>query len=77
MLGYLLYEVVDIGVNSAKLTYKGVTFVYHWWYGITYPENPELIEIRKVNARLDKLENLLEYHIDVKDPAIIDCKTIE
>ena len=38
VLGYLLYEAVDLGVNVVKLTYNGARGVYYWWYAMDYPE---------------------------------------
>ena len=38
VLGYLLYEAVDLGINVLKLTYNGVRGTYYWWYDIDYPE---------------------------------------
>ena len=38
VLGYLLYEAVDLGVNVVKITYNGARGVYYWWYDTDYPE---------------------------------------
>jgi len=38
VLGYLLYEAVDLGVNVVKITYNGARGVYYWWYEADYPE---------------------------------------
>ena len=38
VLGYLLYEVVDLGVNAVKITYNGARGFYYWWYDTDYPE---------------------------------------
>ena len=38
VLGYLLYEAVDLGINVVKITYNGARGVYYWWYDIDYPE---------------------------------------
>ncbi len=38
VLGYLLYEAVDLGINVVKITYNGARGVYYWWYDTDYPE---------------------------------------
>ena len=38
VLGYLLYETVDLGINVVKITYNGARGIYYWWYGTDYPE---------------------------------------
>ncbi len=38
VLGYLLYEAVDLGVNVVKITYNGARGIYYWWYDTDYPE---------------------------------------
>lgn len=38
VLGFLLYETIDLGVNIIKLTYNGMRGTYYWWYELDYPE---------------------------------------
>ena len=55
VLGYLLYEAVDLGVNVVKLTYNGARGVYYWWYGMDYPEvEREKRKIRKIRKNEGK-----------------------
>ena len=35
VLGFVLYEAVDVGYNVIKMTYNGVAYTYNWYYGIT------------------------------------------
>uniref|UniRef100_A0A6C0C5Z3 Uncharacterized protein n=1 Tax=viral metagenome TaxID=1070528 RepID=A0A6C0C5Z3_9ZZZZ len=62
VLGYLLYEVVDLGVNVVKITYNGVCGAYYWWYSTDSPEvnhevNHEVIAI--LTNRIEELEKTL------------------
>ena len=38
VLGFILYETVDLGVNVVKITYNGARGIYYWWYDTDYPE---------------------------------------
>jgi hypothetical protein len=71
VLGYLLYETVDLGVNAIKLTYNGVRGVYYWWYDEDYPEvfreKHALDDVEKLIKKIDKLEKLLETKVDAKE----------
>jgi|TARA_R110002012_G_scaffold33311_1_gene97718 hypothetical protein len=64
VLGYLLYEAVDLGVNVVKLTYNGVRGTYYWWYREDYPEvaqeKRKIEDIEKLIAKVERLENILE-----------------
>jgi|TARA_B100000795_G_C22674694_1_gene389322 hypothetical protein len=61
VLGYLLYEVVDLGVNVIKIGYNGSRATYYWWYGIAYPEvQRDTLEVERLTNRLEKLELLLK-----------------
>ena len=64
VLGYLLYEAVDLGIHAIKLTYNGVRGTYYWWYNEDYPEvvqeKRKIADIEKLIAKIEKLENMLE-----------------
>ena len=64
VLGYLLYEAVDLSVNVVKLGYNGIRGVYYWWYDEDYPEveREKLLikDIEVVKERLEKLESQLD-----------------
>lgn len=42
VLGFVLYETVDVGYNLIKMTYSGAAYTYNWYYGIT----PETLETK-------------------------------
>ena len=62
MLGFILYETVDLGVNMLKLTYKGARGAYYWWYDLDYPE---VVESKKKETletliKIDDLEKIIK-----------------
>jgi len=64
VLGYLLYETVDLSVNVIKLGYNGIRGVYYWWYNEDYPEvEREKLLIKGIEVlteRLEKIESQLD-----------------
>ena len=34
VLGFLLYESIDVAVNLVKITYNGISYTYNWYYDI-------------------------------------------
>ena len=61
VLGYLLYEAVDVGVNAIKISYNGLRSVYYWYYGEDYPEvQREKLLIKDIEVLSEKLEKLEE-----------------
>ena len=64
VLGYLLYEAVDLGVNVVKLTYSGARGVYYWWYAMDYPEvereKRALEDMELLTKRIEELEKTLK-----------------
>jgi len=64
VLGYLLYEAVDLGVNVVKITYNGARGVYHWWYATDYPEveREKLVikDMEELTQRIMELEKTLK-----------------
>jgi hypothetical protein len=65
VLGFLLYETVDVGYNLIKLTYNGTTYVYNWYYGI----QPETLEnevqhnedlLKQTQDQIKQLENRIQ-----------------
>mgnify|MGYP000106082075 CR=1 FL=1 len=58
MLGYILYETVDILYHTGKLTVNGVTNIYNWYYDIqdesTMRDN---VRIQMLEKRLEELED--------------------
>jgi len=64
VLGYLLYEAVDLGVNVVKLSYNGARGIYYWWYAMDYPEvEREKLAIKDMEIltlRIAELEKTLK-----------------
>jgi hypothetical protein len=64
VLGYLLYEAVDISVNVVKISYNSISGLYYWYYNDDYPEvkcEQLLIkDIEILNDRIEKLETRLK-----------------
>ena len=60
VLGFIFYEVVDLGVNIAKVAYNGVRGTYYWWYSMDYPEvereNRAIQDMEKLIQRIEELE---------------------
>jgi len=73
MLGYILYESVEITYTVLKLGYNAISGTYNWYYGIDNKtdeqikleklekdeENKDNI-IKNLEERINKLENILE-----------------
>jgi hypothetical protein len=68
VLGYLLYEAVDLGVNVVKITYNGARGVYYWWYEADYPEveREKLVikDMEVLTQRIAELEKTLKNKTD-------------
>ena len=64
VLGFILYETVDLGVNVIKLTYNGARSFYYWWYAMDYPEvereKRAIKDMECLTKRIEELENLLK-----------------
>jgi len=71
VLGYILYETVDLGISAIKLTYRGVRASYYWWYSMDYPEvereNRKIKDIEELSKKLERLEKLLEDKKELMD----------
>ena len=55
VLGFVLYETVDVGYNIIKMTYNGAAYTYNWYYGI----KPETLET-KLERDEDELKQTKE-----------------
>lgn len=64
VLGFLLYETIDLGVNIIKLTYNGMRGTYYWWYELDYPEvaleKKAIEDVEKLTHKLEDIEKLLK-----------------
>jgi hypothetical protein len=68
VLGYLLYEAVDLGINVVKITYNGARGVYYWWYDADYPEvereKRTIVDMEILTKRIAELEKTLKDKTD-------------
>ena len=63
VLGFILYEAVDIVYTVGKLTVNGGKYVYNWYYDIdelNEIENNKDEQIKDLIKRIEYLENKLE-----------------
>tara|TARA_B100001121_G_C18185967_1_gene387876 strand:- start:86 stop:316 length:231 start_codon:yes stop_codon:yes gene_type:complete len=60
VLGFIIYESIDIAYNIGKISYNGVTGLYNWYYDIKSEEKQELERLDKLEDKLDKLTKLFE-----------------
>ena len=59
VLGFILYETVDLVYNVGALTYKGTKYIYQWYYGIKDETVIKEKEIELLRIRIKKLEQQL------------------
>ena len=63
VLGFILYEAVDIVYSVGKLTVNGGKYVYNWYYDIdelNEIENNKDQQMKNLIKRIEYLENKLE-----------------
>ena len=54
VLGFLIYESIDIAYNVSKIGYNSITGIYNWYYQVKNEEE------EKENDRLSRLENKID-----------------
>ena len=69
VLGFLLYEAIDLVYHSGKITYNGVSSVYNWYYGIDNNSLNEKIKhdeetIKMLEDRVENLESIIKKYIE-------------
>ena len=57
VLGFIVYEAVDVVYNVGKIGYNSVTGFYNWYYSV---ETPEVIERKKEMDKIEELENKID-----------------
>ena len=73
VLGFILYETVDLVYNVGSLTYNGTKYIYKWYYGINDETIVKEKEIELLRIRVKNLEKMLltngtsENHKETKD----------
>jgi len=55
VLGYLLYETIDLGFTVCKIGYNSINFIYNWYYDTNHETEMELLE--ELKTRVKELEN--------------------
>ena len=60
VLGFILYETVDLLWNFGGMTYRGSKLIYNWYYNIPTPDDIEINELKKLNDRIAHLEKLIQ-----------------
>lgn len=59
VLGFILYETVDLAYNMGLMTYNGTAYVYRWYYGIDDENTKKEKEIEELRERIAMLEKRL------------------
>lgn len=63
VLGFILYESIDLVYNVGKLSYNAITGTYNWYYGVQSPEvqerEREMTKIEELEAKIDQLTNII------------------
>ena len=72
VLGFLLYEAMDLVYHSGKITYNGASSVYNWYYGIDNSSlNKKITQdeetIKMLEDRIDNLESIIKIYIEDKN----------
>ena len=60
VLGFILYETIDIAYNVSKLGYNSVTGLYNWYYDIKTEDDKEKERLDRLENKIDKLSKLFE-----------------
>ena len=60
VLGFILYETIDIAYNVGKLGYNGVTGLYNWYYDIKTEDDQEKERLDRLENKIDKISRLFE-----------------
>ena len=68
VLGFVLYESIDLAYNVLKLGYNGISGVYNWYYYEPEPETSReqeiLIEMTSLMEKLEELQKELKVKND-------------
>jgi hypothetical protein len=67
VLGFILYESIDLVYHAGKIGYNTVSGAYNWYYGT--PEEPEENKrLKRLENKIDKISKLFEEN-DMKEKA--------
>ena len=73
VLGFLLYEAIDVAYHATKLTFNSASFLYNWYYDININQLDNKVKndeehIKKLENRVAQLEQLvLSNKINIED----------
>jgi|TARA_B110000444_G_C18564373_1_gene466348 hypothetical protein len=65
VLGFLLYEAIDVAYHATKLTFNSASFLYNWYYDISIHNLDNKIQheeehVKLLEDRVKQLEHLLD-----------------
>ena len=67
MIGFIVYETIDLFWNTCKIAYNISSYTYNWYYGIKnkhsdkeITDNDKNLKIQDLEDRIKKLEILLD-----------------
>ena len=60
VLGFILYETIDVAYNVSKLGYNSITGLYNWYYNINSEEQEEKNRLDRLENKIDKISKLFE-----------------
>ena len=60
VLGFILYETIDIAYNIGKLGYNSVTGLYNWYYDVKTEDQQEIERLDRLENKIDKISKLFE-----------------
>ena len=60
VLGFLLYEAVDLAWHFGGMTYRGSKYIYNWYYEIPSVDEIEINKLKLLEDKVTHLEKLLE-----------------
>jgi hypothetical protein len=60
VLGFILYESMDIVYNVGKISYNGVKGVYNWYYDVKTEDQQEIERLDRLEDKIDKISKLFE-----------------
>lgn len=74
VLGFILYESIDLVYNIGKLSYNVISGTYHWYYDIPSPEvkerELEMTKIEQLEAKIEKLTNIIIKQKNLKNKSV-------
>lgn len=59
VLGFLLYEAVDLAWNFGGMTYRGAKNVYNWYYEVPIAHDIEIKKLSEIDKRMRHIEDIL------------------